>query len=63
MGEDRQQGVLFPERLDELVPADALVRVIDALVSGLDLLNLGIERARAVGIGRSGYEVVSPDVL
>jgi transposase len=55
-GEDRQQAVLFPERLDDLVPADALVRVIDGFVSGLDLAALGFVRARASGIGRPGYD-------
>lgn len=53
-GEDRQQAVLFPERLDDLVPGDALVRVIDAFVAGLDLAALGFVRARALGIGRPG---------
>lgn len=55
LGEDRQQAVLFPDRLDDLVPADALVRVIDAFVAGLDLAGLGFARARALGIGRPGY--------
>ena len=55
-GEDRQQAVLFPERLDDLVPAGALVRVIDAFVAGLDLAELGFARARALGIGRPGYD-------
>jgi transposase len=55
-GEDRQQAVLFPERLDDLVPGDALVRVIDAFVSGLDLAALGFARARALGVGRPGYD-------
>ena len=55
-GEDRQQAVLFPDRLDDLVPADALVRVIDAFVAGLDLVALGFARARALGIGRPGYD-------
>ena len=54
-GEDRQQAVLFPERLDDLVPGDALVRVIDAFVAGLDLAASGFVRARASGIGRPGY--------
>ncbi len=54
-GEDRQQAVLFPDRLDDLVPADALVRVIDAFVAGLNLGELGFARARASGIGRPGY--------
>jgi transposase len=55
-GEDRQQAVLFPERLDDLVPADALVRVIDAFAAGLDLAAPGFARARALGVGRPGYD-------
>lgn len=56
LGEDRQQSVLFPERLDDLVPQTALVRVIEAFVAGLDLQVLGFVRARALGIGRPGYD-------
>jgi transposase len=55
-GEDRQQAVLFPERLDDLVPAAALVRVVDAFAAGLDLPVLGFVRTRALGIGRPGYD-------
>lgn len=55
-GEDRQQAVLFPERLDDLVPGDALARVIEAFVAGLDLPGLGFVRARALGTGRPGYD-------
>jgi|GEM_PF-3788135 len=40
-GEHRQQAVLFPERLDDLVPAEALVRVIDAYVAGRAAGNAG----------------------
>jgi hypothetical protein len=36
-GEDCHQAVLFPERLDELVPADALARVEPANACGLRL--------------------------
>ncbi len=55
-GEDRRQTVLFPELLDDLVPADALARVIDSFVSGLDLPVLRFVRAQPAGIGRPGYD-------
>jgi transposase len=54
-GVERQQATLFPERLDELVPADALVRVIDGFVGQLDVEAAGFIRARPAGIGRPGY--------
>jgi transposase len=54
-GVDRQQATLFPERLDELVPGDALVRVIDGFVGQLDVEAAGFIRARPAGIGRPGY--------
>lgn len=54
-GLDRQQATLFPERLDELVPGEALVRVIDGFVAQLDVQAAGFIRARPAGIGRPGY--------
>ena len=54
-GVERQQATLFPERLDELVPADALVRVLDGFVAQLDVEAAGFIRARPAGIGRPGY--------
>ena len=50
----RQQATLFPERLDELVPGEALVRVIDGFVVQLDVGAAGFIRARPAGIGRPG---------
>lgn len=37
--EDRNQLTLFPTLLDELIPQDSIVRVIDAFVDSLDLSN------------------------
>jgi transposase len=54
-GVDRQQATLFPERLDELVAGDALVRVIDGFVDHLDVGAAGFIRAKPAGIGRPGY--------
>ena len=53
-GEDRQQTVLFPARLDDLVPGPALMQVIDAVVAGLDFAALSF--VRALGIDRPGYD-------
>ena len=55
-GEDRHQGALFPVTLDELIPEDHLVRVIEAYVSSLDLATLGFARAQATVMGRPAYD-------
>ena len=52
-GEDRRQGVLLPEFLDDYVAEDNSVRVIDVFVDELDLRALGFEgvvRKRRVGL-------------
>jgi hypothetical protein len=36
VGLDRRQAVLFPERLDEAVPADPPVRLMDEVLGRLD---------------------------
>ena len=40
-GHSRYQSTLFPEVLDEVIPEDHQVRVIDAFVDTLDLAGLG----------------------
>ena len=40
-GQDRSQGTLFPERLDDYVEEDNLVRVIDGFIDDLDISGLG----------------------
>jgi hypothetical protein len=45
-GENRQHGALFSVMLDELVGKEALVRVVDAWVSSLDLKALGLALER-----------------
>jgi transposase len=54
-GEGRDQGSLFPVRLEELIPEGHLVRVIDAFVERLDLGALGFERAAPAATGRPCY--------
>lgn len=55
-GESRDQGSLFPVTLDELVPQEHLVRVIEAYVARLDLAALGFARARPKRTGRPPYD-------
>src|SRR5713226_770530 len=54
-GEDRRQGVLLPEFLDDYVSAENPVRVIDVLVEELDLGALGFEGVVAEATGRPAY--------
>jgi len=53
-GEDRSQGTLFPERLDDYVEEDNPVRVIDVFIDDLDVSGLGF-KAEAAATGRPGY--------
>lgn len=55
-GQSRGQGALFPVVLDDLVPEDHAVRVIDAFVAGLDLTRLGFARAEPAATGRPPYD-------
>ena len=55
-GEGRQQSSLFPPTLDELVPEDHLVRVIEAYVARLDLQALGFSKAQPQKTGRPPYD-------
>jgi hypothetical protein len=54
-GEDRTQGVLLPEFLDDYVSEDNPVRVIDAFVDELDLRALGFEGVVPETTGRPAY--------
>ena len=55
-GEGRQQNSLFPTTLEELVPEDHLVRVIEAYVARLDLQALGFSKVKPLKTGRPGYD-------
>ena len=59
-GIDRDQTTLFPERLEDWVGEDHLVRVVDLFVDELDLSELGFGRATPARTGRPGYH---PSVL
>jgi transposase len=54
-GEDRGQGVLLPEYLDDYVSEENPVRVIDVFVDELDLGALGFARVVPEATGRPSY--------
>jgi transposase len=54
-GEDRGQGTLLPELLDDYVAADNPVRVVDVFVEELDLAGLGFKRVQPAKTGRPAY--------
>ena len=53
-GENRYQSTLFPERVDDYVDEDSVVRVIDVFIDHLDISGLGF-KAEAAETGRPGY--------
>jgi len=55
-GQSRYQTTLFPEVLDEVIAADNAVRVIDAYVDSLDLVELGFSKVKAAATGRPPYD-------
>jgi transposase len=59
-GVDRDQATLFPDRLEDWIAEDHLVRVVDLFVDQLDLVDLGFERVAHARTGRPGYH---PSVL
>jgi len=54
-GLNRDQTTLFPERLEDWIGEDHLVRVVDLFVEQLDLASLGFLRHAAARTGRPGY--------
>lgn len=54
-GFNRNQAVLFPQCIDEVIPADAEVRIIDAFVDSLPLEELGFMHHTPVEDGRPMY--------
>ena len=54
-GEDRRQGVLLPQFLDDWVSEENPVRAIDVFVDALDLGALGFEGVEPAATGRPGY--------
>jgi transposase len=54
-GEDRRQAALFPDTLEDFVPLDHPVRVIDGYIDTLDLKHLGFSKAETKEMGRKPY--------
>jgi transposase len=54
-GMSRAQSTLFPESLDEYLPEDNPVRVVDCYVDSLDLADLGFKRSVPNHTGRPAY--------
>jgi transposase len=55
-GEDREQIIMLPERIDEYVDGNNAVRVIDAYINSLNLGELGFARPEPNGTGRPAYD-------
>jgi len=55
-GQSRDQGILFPVSLDELIGPEHVCRVIAAFVAKLDLKALGFARASSKATGRPPYD-------
>lgn len=55
-GEDRRQGTLLPDCLDDYVAADNPVRLVEVFVDELNLMTLGFARAVPEATGRPGYD-------
>ena len=53
-GESRTQSTMFPERIDDYVEEDSVVRVVDVFIDRLDISGLGF-KAEAAETGRPGY--------
>jgi transposase len=53
-GENRYQSTLFPERVDDYVEEDSVVRVVDVFIDRLDISGLGF-KAEHADTGRPGY--------
>ena len=54
-GVARGQSMLFPDRLEDWICEDSLVRVVELFVDELDLAGLGFMRSMAARTGRPGY--------
>ena len=55
-GEERGQTIFLPERIEEYVPENNAVRVIDAYVNSLDLYEAGFSKPEPHETGRPMYD-------
>ncbi len=53
-GQQRSQGVLFPEQLEDWIAEDNPVRAVDAFVEELELVQMGFGGAMPADTGRPG---------
>lgn len=58
-GIDREQARLFPERLEDWICEDHLVRVVDFFVDKLDLAGIGFDWHAPARTGRPSYPPVT----
>ena len=54
-GADREQSTLLPECLDDFIDESNPIRVIDAFVDALDLVELGFDGVEPAATGRPSY--------
>ena len=54
-GDNRYQTTVFPERIDDFVPEDSPIRVVDVFIDRLDISGLGF-KAEPSETGRPGYD-------
>jgi transposase len=55
-GEEREQTILFPERIEDYIEEDNVVRIIEAFINSLDLERLGFSRVYPKDTGRPPYD-------
>lgn len=56
VGIERQQTILFPERVEDYIGPENPVRIFDAFVNGLDMFQCGFNRAAPSAEGRPPYD-------
>ena len=54
-GIDRKRKIAYPEYIDDYITDDNTVRVIDAFVNSLDIIELGFKNATPSDTGRLGF--------
>jgi transposase len=55
-GPDRRESQLFPACIDDYLPSDSAIRLLDSYVSGLNLKELGFKHAEPTEMGRPPYD-------
>jgi transposase len=55
-GEDREQAILLPDSIEEYVDDNNTVRVIDAYINSLNLMDMGFSKAELKETGRPPYD-------